>query len=68
MPTSNMIGHTPSPAAVDAYFLASTIIIIGAAQLIPERYRPLAYSAVIGVEAVTVHGNLGTTRCVGVGR
>jgi hypothetical protein len=62
-----MIGSHPSERAVGAYFVASTAVIMGVAQLIPEKYRGLLYGAVIGVEAATIRGNLASTSCVGVG-
>lgn len=68
MPAAMLIGHQPSAGAVDAYFALSSLVILGAAQAIPARYRPLAYAAIVGVEAVTVRGNLDTTRCLGIGR
>lgn len=67
-PTQPMIGGSPTPHAVDAYFALSTAALAGLAQLVPERYRWVGYGVVLGVEAVTVVGNLQTTRCLSVGR
>jgi hypothetical protein len=66
-PTQPMIGSHPSERAVGVYFAASTVVIIGVAQLVPEKYRGLLYGAVVGVEAATIHGNLASTSCMGVG-
>lgn len=67
MPTAQLIGASPSPHAVDAYFAIGTAILAVAAQFVPERYRWIAYGTVAGVEAVTVHGNLSSTRCGPIG-
>lgn len=67
MPTASMIGSSPSAHAVDAYFAIGTMALAAAAQLVPERYRWLAYGAVAGVEVVAVHNNLSTTRCGPIG-
>lgn len=63
MPTTQVIGTSPSPHAVDAYFAIGTVILAAAARAVPERYRWVAYSAVSGFEIVAVHNNLSTTRC-----
>jgi hypothetical protein len=68
MPTAMVIGGSPSTGAVDAYFAIGTVALAGAAQLVPERWRWLAYGAVAAVEIKAVHNNLSTTRCGPVGR
>lgn len=60
-PARVVMGEAPSPHTVDLYFAASTVLIIAAAQLLPERIRPAVYGVVIGVEAMTVAGNVRTT-------
>jgi len=67
MPTMHVIGTSPSPHAVDAYFAVGTVALAAAAQLVPERYRWIAYGAVAGVELAAVKNNLSTTRCGPVG-
>lgn len=64
MPARHVMGGTPSPGAVAAYFAGTTAILMVAAQIVPERFRPLFYSAVIGVEATAIVNNVGTTRGV----
>lgn len=61
------IGSQPSSGRVDVYFAVTTAVLAGSVQLLPERYRWLAYGAIAGVEASTVRGNLATTRCGPVG-
>jgi hypothetical protein len=68
MPTAYAIGSRPPTGAVDAYFALGGALLLGGAQLLPERWRPIAYAAVAAVEISTVRGNLETTRCLGVGR
>lgn len=63
MPTTKIIGTSPSPHAVDAYFAISAVALAAAAQLVPERYRWMVYGAITGVEAYTVAGNVSSTRC-----
>ena len=63
MPTTHIIGTSPSAHAVDAYFAIGTAVIAGVAQLVPERYRWLAYGAVASIEVIAVKNNLSTTRC-----
>jgi hypothetical protein len=68
MPTSEVIGSSPTAGRVDAYFAISTVALAAAAQVMPERYRWIAYGAVAAVEAVTVGGNIATTKCGPLGR
>lgn len=68
MPTASVIGPQPSAGAVDAYFVVGSVALIGAAQLVPEKYRPLAYVAISAVEIIAIRNNLETTNCMGVGR
>jgi len=63
MPTAQLIGASPSPHAVDAYFVVSTVALAAVAQLVPVRYRWIAYGVVAGVEVSTVRDNLSSTRC-----
>jgi hypothetical protein len=63
MPTAHIIGTSPSAHVVDAYFAVGTVVLAAAAQLVPERYRWIAYGTIAAGELVTVHGNLSTTRC-----
>lgn len=59
-----IIGGSPSVGRVDAYFAATTVIILTLAELIPDRYRWIGYGTVIAGEAYTAAGNLYTTRGV----
>lgn len=57
-----VMGTNPSTSTVDMYFAATAVVVHLGAQLLPERIRPLAYAAVIGVQAHAIHNNLGTTQ------
>lgn len=60
-PARPIMGATPTVGRVDAYFAATTAIVLALAQLVPERYRWVGYSAAVGVEVVTVAGNTRNT-------
>ncbi len=57
-PTRMLIGGKPSAVAVDGYFTVSALVLVGVAQLIPAKYRWLAYAGIISVETYTVTTNL----------
>lgn len=68
MPTVAAIGPRPPTGAVDAYFALGVAVLLGGTQLLPERWRPIAYAAIATAEISTIRGNLETTQCLGVGR
>lgn len=61
-----MLGGHPSPAAIATYFVVATAALLGAAELLPDRLKPLAYGAVVGVEGYAVAGNIDRTGLIGV--
>lgn len=66
MPTRAILGPRPSTGAVAAYFLVGGIVLLGLAELLPERVRPFAYGVVIAVEGATTIGNIEYTGPAGI--
>ncbi len=62
MPAHAVMGGTPSPVVVGVYFAGSTAILLAAAQVIPEKWRPLVYGAIVAVEGTVIVNNVSTTR------
>ena len=52
-----IMGQDPSPLAVDLYFTAVTASVVGLIQIIPERYRWIAYGLVITSQIVVIASN-----------
>lgn len=65
-PTRAILGGAPSTGAVAAYFVIGTAVLMGAAELLPDRLKPFVYGAVIAVEGYTVYGNIETAGVVGL--
>lgn len=61
-PAHAVMGGSPSVGRVDVYFAANTALLLALAQLVPDRFRWIGYSAVIGVESAVSYGNTKTTR------
>jgi hypothetical protein len=64
VPAAAVMGATPSPATVAAYFAVSTALLIAVARMAPKNWRPLVYATVVAVELHVIYGNTKTTRGV----
>jgi hypothetical protein len=62
------LGAKPDARTVGVYFAVTSIVALGAALIVPERHRWIAYTAIGSVQASAVRNNYETTRCLGVGR
>jgi hypothetical protein len=61
-----IMGTAPSPVTVDLYFAAAAVSMIAVAQVLPERWRPVLYSAVTVKQGQTIAGNLETSGTCGL--
>ena len=62
-----LIGSTPSPAAVDAYFAGTLAALVVAERLLPRRWRPTLHWTVAVAGAAASYGNAGSIGPCGAG-
>lgn len=55
--TNPILGKHPSDVKIKNYFIASSVVTLGAVYLLPKHYRPYLIGGVLAVEVVVIGNN-----------
>lgn len=53
-----ILGQHPQTGAVDAYFMITAIMNVGLWLAMPDKYKSVVPTALLGMEASAIHGNI----------